>query len=446
MDLAPKTLESILAPGIFSSVVEFLDDTSINYLKQQNAFLNTRISEEQEANSYWKSRVVKKLDISVQCVIGMNWKLVYQNFKSSKSANQIIVEFFPKDIVLAYIEYQILNKSCVLEVFGVIIYKLILKFDRVDIYDEILKLLTNYIWIYDFWTFIYNALESSNSWNILVHLIPKILEELQECYVLDHAGILVNYTEGFKEDLFTTAVRYADVSRFMLIDAIILPTDPEFYGRILRLILGVGNFDILEYCCMKYPEEMGLELSKNLSANVIGGFPKYPMATYLLSHMSNIEYSKFLDDIPDYANISLGIWKALIQDFRTPPEFIQTQIKSYFYNTPNIRSGDLLRFAKLLRLDPSRLLPNINLNPKNRIGNGLLIYLLTTNRIPRKFREFFNEILVAMNIPIRLSNRPTQKFSSLETIKLGNYLISIFAGNRESRSYFRVKLLKCKYI
>lgn len=444
MNVAPTTLEYILMPGVFSAVVEFLDDNSLIYLKQQNVSLNCRISKEQESNSYWKSRVLKKLNISVQDITGLNWKVVYCSFKHYKSWNQIVIELFPEDFIMSYLEYQISSiSSDLVEIFGTTIYRLMLQFDRVDIYDEVLNLLSEHMDIQVLGSFIYQAVESASSWNILVHLIPEILKELQTYYLLDNINILGGYVARFKENMCIQIIRYSGLSQFVLIDSLLpIFTDPEVYPRILRFILGVGNLNILEYWCIKYPKQL-LELSQDLSSNIIAGSPKYPIATYLLSRMSDLEYSKFLTDIPDHTNVSLGIWKAIIRESRTPAEFIHTQVRQFFYNTPNIQSRKLLKFAKVLSLDPSKLLPNIKLYSTDRIGIDLFMYLLTTNRIPKRFRDLFNQLLAAMNECVVLSKNPIQKFSTLETIKLGTYLIDIFDGTPEARSSLRISLRNC---
>ena len=402
---------------MFSALVEFLDDTSISYLKRQSTGLYIRISAEQEFNSYWKSRLAKTFPISVADVTGLNWKVIYKKYKMDNRLDQLIIQMFPADFVAMYIENIVnVGKQSSTLANIVRIYKTIFEFDRLDvlirvrdIQDIELRFLGN------FQIFLNYLVQCQNTWNILVYLIPDILK-YRDLSKNVHRVVL---------NCLTSAAKCSNIENFILVDTLIRPANFRYFRSVLKTIISVGNYDLLKYSLIKYPDQTKLDLLKNLNKYIVHADVVQPMSLFIITQMSKLEYLRFLEYMVQYFRISDDLWIAVILDLRTPKEFIRTRIKPRLYEQLWIYNSILLKYTSIMNLNSSRFLNTSRFGGDRRIPIDVLVYLLTSKRVPESLREYLNELIKICNVPVHLDNKPQKRFSTDEAMKLINYLLDV---------------------
>lgn len=413
--------ESSLSPGIFNILIDFLDDETLNHLRQENTFLDVRITAEQRRNGYWKHRVGRRLDISLARGPRTDWKAIYHTLVDSVDPLVVVINMFPTNLAITYLEDILADAPTRHKLQKLIskIYKHILQADIVNIYQRFRQLLIDYNFIYKPRDHILQVLTSESSPKILAYIIPDILAERDKCLSTKQLNIFVR-------DLLTVTIRVQNLTGFIMLDMSITPQKFMYYPETIHKLMLIDPV-FLEYYAIRHPVQVNYELTTNLYDNLKGCNLGYSMAKFLISEMSAAEYSDFMQElrIYDFKKLSTGVYTVIATDPRTPLSIIKTQVKPYIYNNVLIYSTFLPQLAKTLNLSPGKLLRGAKFINKQPIHLELLTYLLTARRFPIEFQQPINELLSICNIPVTISDIPGKELSSIEAEILKSYLVNL---------------------
>ena len=100
---------------------------------------------------------------------------------------------------------------------------------------------------------------------------------------------------------------------------------------------------------------------------------------FVISCMSNSDYTKLINTIRDYSELSASVFEAIIRDSRMPQDLINTKIKPEIYMHAGI--SKILNFERYLKTHPEDAIDTLLRKFGGTINSKLLTYILTNNFI-----------------------------------------------------------------